>query len=377
MLKSKKKLRVLHLIDNLNSGGAQYVLNQMNAGLELCDQSVGYFFREVVDPKTYNDAGVKLYKFGKRSEPKGIASFFDWQIYSDLKRLIKSDTYDFIIVHLYAAPVFALFAKHYVPNSRWIYVLHATQEQLSWRDRCVLKIVLRSYDKIISQFHSTNHQLLKWGIPGKKVKFIPLGIDETKYNINFDSIKLLAKRDFFHINKEQSIILSIARLNAERFIETFILAMPFILSKVPNALLLLIGNGPQEEYLKSLAMSVAPNNIKFAGYQQDTKEVYACGNVYLSASINEDIGVSALKAMMCGLPVVAINIGKENSETPYMAATNEPGKVAEQIISLLNNTDLYNTYKYKALDYTTAHHQLKKSIQMYEELLKELSEYDS
>ena len=75
---------------------------------------------------------------------------------------------------------------------------------------------------------------------------------------------------------------------------------------LPNEKLLVIGDGPEKDFLKK----IAPSNVEFLGYQKDSELVLLLQNAkaFLFASI-EDFGIAPVEAMATGTPVIALGIG--------------------------------------------------------------------
>ncbi|RPI66321.1 MAG: glycosyltransferase family 4 protein [Ignavibacteriales bacterium] len=77
-------------------------------------------------------------------------------------------------------------------------------------------------------------------------------------------------------------------------------------SKMPDKKLLVIGDGPQESRIKSLA----GKNIEFIGYQppENLRQYMQDAKAFVFAA-EEDFGIVVVEAMACGTPVIALGIG--------------------------------------------------------------------
>lgn len=77
-------------------------------------------------------------------------------------------------------------------------------------------------------------------------------------------------------------------------------------SRIPDKKLLVIGDGPQERRIKSLAA----RNIEFLGYQslKNLKKYMQDARAFVFAA-EEDFGIVVVEAMSCGTPVIALGRG--------------------------------------------------------------------
>jgi glycosyltransferase involved in cell wall biosynthesis len=98
--------------------------------------------------------------------------------------------------------------------------------------------------------------------------------------------------------------------------------------------LAVIGSGPEEERLRSLARDLSiENRVHFLGRVDEDRKwaVLRSADLYLSASMHEGFGLVYLEAMTAGLPVITPNEGGqsdflEDGKTGYLVP---PGDVDE------------------------------------------------
>lgn len=99
-------------------------------------------------------------------------------------------------------------------------------------------------------------------------------------------------------------------------VEYAIQAMRIIHAALPNARMLIAGDGPLKASLRALAKSLADDAVVFLGEtpRAQMHELYAAANVVIIpsvtvAGVQEATSIAALEAMACGLPVIASNMG--------------------------------------------------------------------
>ena len=90
-------------------------------------------------------------------------------------------------------------------------------------------------------------------------------------------------------------------------------AMAEVRRTLPNASLMLIGTGPEEAWLRSLAKNLdLEDAIKFAGYVPSRQEVLDSLHTYTAfvfPSLHDSGGMVVLEALQAGLPVICLDLG--------------------------------------------------------------------
>ncbi|MGN0120636.1 MAG: glycosyltransferase family 4 protein, partial [Streptomyces albidoflavus] len=116
----------------------------------------------------------------------------------------------------------------------------------------------------------------------------------------------------------RKVVLSVARLVPRKGQDVLVRALPQIRRAVPEAALLLVGQGPDEGRLRRLAAASPPGSVVFAGgVEHDrTPDVYAAADVFAMpcrtrrAGLEaEGLGIVYLEAAASGLPVVVGDSG--------------------------------------------------------------------
>ncbi len=119
-------------------------------------------------------------------------------------------------------------------------------------------------------------------------------------------------------------------------------AFQLIQRECKEASLIVAGTGSEEQELRALAQELDLKNIDFIGRvsQEEMPQIYDKADIYLNASVVDNMPLSIIEAMSCGLPVVSTNPGGipyiiEDQKTGYLVETgdfNDLAKCALQII---------------------------------------------
>jgi glycosyltransferase involved in cell wall biosynthesis len=133
-------------------------------------------------------------------------------------------------------------------------------------------------------------------------KFVARRIEKI-YRREADVIYPPVDTDKFVLNeKKDNYYLTASRFVPYKRVDLVVEAF----SKMPDKKLLVIGDGPQEKKIKSLA----GKNIEFIGYQppDELKNFMQNARAFVFAA-EEDFGIVVVEAMACGTPVIALNRG--------------------------------------------------------------------
>jgi phosphatidylinositol alpha-1,6-mannosyltransferase len=122
---------------------------------------------------------------------------------------------------------------------------------------------------------------------------------------------------------------------------------PRVVAAVPDAVLRIVGAGPDEPGLRALAgQSSAAAQIVFAGFvpEAELDAEYARASVFAMPSRAEGFGLVYIEAMRHGLPVIASlhDAAPEvvlDGQTGYTVNLDRPDQLPERIIHLLRNPD--------------------------------------
>ena len=114
-------------------------------------------------------------------------------------------------------------------------------------------------------------------------------------------------------------------------------------AQIPAAHLLLIGDGPLQRDLESLARELGiASSVHFAGYQSDTAPYMQAMNLFALTSRSEGMPQSILEACIAKIPVIASNVGGipeviRHDQTGLLFPPGDHAALAGAIIELLGN----------------------------------------
>jgi glycosyltransferase involved in cell wall biosynthesis len=124
------------------------------------------------------------------------------------------------------------------------------------------------------------------------------------------------------------VMLTASRLAAWKRVDRAVRAMQRVASWVPDALLLVVGDGEERARLQTLARQLRiEHNVRFTGAvpQGDVMRAMHASDVFLAIADLSNVGNPLLEAMACGMCVVAVDAG----DTRELIADGATGRLVD------------------------------------------------
>lgn len=223
-----------------------------------------------------------------------------------------------------------------------------------------------------------------FSINGKKIKFIPIGVD-TDVFVNIG--KARARRRL-RLDEKEKIILYVGRIEWRKGIATLLFAFKEILRKYPGSRLYIIGGGKTKaaqkldadecKRLKAIAKEIGVHGqVHFLGAkrQKMLPFYYAMADVTVVPSYYEPFGIVPLESMACGTPVVASRTGGlkftvQEGKTGYLAEPRNFKDLAEKIALVLKHTKKH--FSHNCLDRVEKYFLWKNIAQQYTDFFNQI-----
>jgi glycosyltransferase involved in cell wall biosynthesis len=184
----------------------------------------------------------------------------------------------------------------------------------------------------------------------QKIEIIPMGVTTSKYDSRTDINALKAKYGI----QEQNVLLFIGRVAEKKGLAYLISAMPKILEKHPNTILIVIGNGPLRSDIENTVEkeNLSPH-IVFAGTVSEQEKIayLHLADILVVPSIVTDQGdtegmpVVIMEGLAAGKPIVASDVGGVrdtiiDGTNGILVEEKNPDQLSMRVIELLVNHEL-------------------------------------
>jgi len=320
-------MKILRLYTRLPplKGGMENHIAQLSKEQTKLGHDVTIYFNKgtKVTSKDVQITKFPLYKL--KPQFLGIASFH----FLTLLRLIANQE-KFDIVHIHgdwSSLIFAKFIKKIVGSKKLIMSIHDELSE-NFLPKKALSVLLKKVDVIFATGHGLASQLKK--LTSKKVIVQPSGIR----NIFFEQ----QPRSF---NKKSLQVIIVANLVKKKNLDLVI----DIAKDLKLLNFILVGDGPEKEYLLHRVKYEDITNVEILGYKNSSelRLLYYESDIFMLTSLKEGTPTAMLEAMACGLPIVTSGAGGVESilgSHNYITTKNDKKHFIDCITELLKETNL-------------------------------------
>lgn len=199
------------------------------------------------------------------------------------------------------------------------------------------------YDHIISVSDGVKKVLTGIGIPPDKITTVHSSVHDSLWQRTGDGDKI---RREFGLKSDDKVITILAHMEPRKGYDTLLDALPLILTKVPTAKVLAVGDGSYRRIVENRVHEMnLSEKVIFAGFREDIADILAATDVLASPSYLEGCCNSLLEGMAAAKPVVGTNCGGtpeliEDGINGIIVPVKDAEALANAIVRLLTNKEL-------------------------------------
>jgi len=315
---ASRRIRVLRLFSRLNIGGPAIHVILTTAGLDpkRYDSLLVVGREEDREGNFLNLAEAKgiplriIPTFGRRIDP-----LRDLITLVSLFRLMRRERPDIVHTHTAKAGALGRVAARLAGVPVVVHTFHGSvfdgyfgpsvARFFQWIER----ILALGTDTIVAVSERVAADLAERKIaPRKKIEVVPLGLELGRFQ-DVQQRRGELRREL-GVPPRARLVGSVGRLVAIKDLGTLLRSMVQLSATQPDAILLVVGDGPDRPALEMEAERLGlGSRARFLGFRDDLERIYADLDVAVNCSLNEGTPVALIEAMASGVPVLATAVG--------------------------------------------------------------------
>ena len=237
----------------------------------------------------------------------------NWKAYKQLKKLLNEEHYDIIHCHTPMGSVVARLAAGSARNTgaKVIYTAHGFHffkgsPALNWLVYYPIEKILSHRTDLLLTMNREDYAVAQKFHAKKAVQVNGVGMDMGCFMEATPEVKWTVRKEL-GLKDTDTFAISVAQLIARKNHSVLIQAVAKLSN--PDFHLFIVGDGIQEQELKTLAASLhVAQQIHFLGFRRDVFRLCSAADIFLFASLQEGLPVAVMEAMACGLPIIASKI---------------------------------------------------------------------
>jgi L-malate glycosyltransferase len=336
MSRPAEPIRILQLLQGLAIGGIERMVLDLVFACPPPDFETRFctFDREGQLAREVTERGMEIH-FRKRHGSLD-ARFVFW-----LAAILRRHRIRILHAHNATAFFYGAAAATLAPGTRFLYTEHDRAFPTSWRERGLHALLARRVNAVVTVSSTLRDNLVRYeGFPRDRVHVIKNGVRLRPAGQSRASMRAaldLGDRPTAGI---------IARIAPVKNHALLLESWKQVVERIPDAVLLVVGNGSQEPRIRSLAGELGlGDTVRFLGFRLDIPEILQALDVFVLSSLSEGLSLTLLEAEAAGLPIVATQVGGnpevvDDGKSGILVPSGEPVALADALARLLQDPTL-------------------------------------
>jgi glycosyltransferase involved in cell wall biosynthesis len=367
---NRPRIRVAHCIWDTTACGAQEVLRLLLSELDP-DRfgSTVFTFRSGVVADLIEQQGIEVVEL--RPRVRKLDPSLVWRLRSRLK----AGGYDVLHTHLFGATLHGVLAARGLDGLVSVVTLHTVREANLWQRMAYGQLLKRASmvvgcSKKVADEMGRRYAAFLAG----RLRTIPNGIDAARYGGFSRSLS----RSELGLDEGASVVVAVGRLGDAKGYPILLNAMSMLLARLPDATLLIAGEGPLRSRLEGQAEELGlGRRVRFLGARPDVPRILAAGDVFALSSLWEGLPMALLEAMAAGIPCVATGVGgipeaMRDQEEGLVVPPNDAGALAAALARCLEDRDFASRLAQRARARVERDFSARRMAREYASLYEEL-----
>lgn len=295
-----------------------------------------------------------------------------------LWRMVKEQGFDIIQSQHESADVFNALLPRGPRHAARISNRRDTGFLKSARLRAAARVLNRRYDRIVAPSQAILDAVCRTeGARTASMRCIPNGVDTERF-APADETQRRELRQTLGLPDEALLVGCVASLTAVKRHVDLLTAFAQVLRVLPNAHLLLVGNGPLKDAITAQAATPElAGHVHLLGQRPDVQHVLQALDLFVLPSETEGLSNAILEAQACGLPVIATAVGGNpelvDAQCGALVPPGAPDQLADALLNLLHDAGQRAALGQNARARILRDYSLDSMVHAYESLYRELA----
>lgn len=385
-------LRVLHVISNLDIGGAQEVVRSLAPAQAAAGAQVQVAtLRDGPLRSSLESSGLQVRVIGERRrslvrDPRAAAELH--ALHAGLARLVDEHRVDVVQTHLLRSLDFlSLLLRRRPSHPSIIWTFHnarldlrpdqVDQRWLLGPKRAAYRLLYRRASRLAGALVAVSTDVeaslrARLGVDAPVVT-IPNGVDVDRYvaaEPSSDLRQQLAMRD------DELLVVCVAKLHEQKGHRHLIGALGRMAGAGGSVRVALLGDGPLRRDLEKAAAEAGhAGRVHFLGNRADIPAVLAAADAFVLPSLWEGLPMALLEAMAAGLPVVATSVSGtrqvvEDGRTGVLVPPGDEAALATALSRVAGDAELRRRLGAAGREHVQAEYSVSRQAQRHLELYR-------
>ncbi len=324
-------MRVLHVIETLEFGGAEKVLVELaNAMANHCEVAV-CCIKQTGELQASLDRRIRVHCMNSGEGNHVLLPF-------KLALLVRGGRFDVVHSHTWGVYIESAFGAllggarilvHTV-HGQYLYYAPGLASRLKRRLRhFVERMLARAHRRIVTVSDAIQKYVrAEVGIPAARLLTIHNGVSDAQHT----------SRPYR--SGMPAVFITVGRLVAVKNYAMLLRAFADVVRLHPVSRLVVVGDGPERSALEALTDELGiSGRVEFLGFRQDVQLLLQEADIFVLSSRYEGISIALLEAMRAGLPAIATRVGGMaevlvDGETGILVPGDHQEAMAQAMITL-------------------------------------------
>ncbi|AZQ65918.1 glycosyltransferase [Silicimonas algicola] len=369
---------VVLVIDGLGRGGAERLLALYAPAI----RALGY--RAIVVTLQVRDGNAEAEKLRAAGIAVRHVELTKLRNVTELRKVIaciREPKPSVIHTHLEAATVVGGIASAVlrVPAVTTLHTLeHPTGINRASFRLWVLRLLLTHiYDRVLCLSDTIADEAREHGLRRAPLVTLPNGILPPESLDDRCTVRKRLRAEL-GISEGALVVVTVAVLRPPKGVDRLLAAMSYVLASVPDAILLVVGDGSEREQLEQQTRDQGiAHRVVFTGFREDVYDLLRSSDLFVLPTLWDTLPTVVIEAMFASLPIVASRVGgiPDMVEHGVQGALVPPGDVpalASAILGMLTDARRRETIGLAALRRAETDFSLSIQVQKLADLYDEV-----